>query len=291
MKELTKQFLNLLFNADETICISHNKYGYHSIKQEDVNNKDICLISPNEEVPPTYIKESDINLVAINPINGFRQDCNVTAFRSFLIEIDEGPLKEQKQYIEDIGLPYSICIFSGNKSLHYGVVLDKDLINIDFWRIVCQWILNIVKKADQATKNPSRNIRMPGNKRKNGKKLIQGLVDIRGRISHDDLNIWLNKFPDCKPINESHSYSTSYQFSPSLHTLPKYIYEILDRLQTRTQPNRNISWFHIACIMAGRRIELEEIIDYLEDYFIEEIDFKKREWLNTIKSGYKRGCK
>ena len=35
--------------------------------------------------------------------------------------------------------------------------------------------------------------------RKNGKMLKQGLVELKGRVSREELIIWVNQFPDKKP--------------------------------------------------------------------------------------------
>lgn len=284
MKKSTEQFLSLFFNEGETIGVSPNKFSYYSIDQCDLE-RPITLISPNSKSKPITIRESDINLVTINPINGFRNDQNVTAYRSFLVEIDDLPLAEQRQYIERLEMPYSICIFSGNKSLHYGIVLDKDLPSEKHWRTICQWILNIASLADQQAKNPSRNIRMPNNRRKNGKRLLQKLVDIRGRISQDELFIWLNKFPDSKPKERVKKKIDSSLYNGKF---PKYVYKILDDLRNGARENRNSSWFGVTCAVAERGFSEDEIIDIFDQYFIEDHDFGRREWINTIKSACKR---
>ena len=87
MTKISSDFLGLLFNPGETICVSPNKFGYHSVPLTSID-QGIHLISPREDKAPITIAEKDINLVAINPINGFRRDANVTSFRSFLVEVD-----------------------------------------------------------------------------------------------------------------------------------------------------------------------------------------------------------
>jgi len=279
--------LSLFFNEGENICISPGKYGYHSINPLDIDGE-ICLISPKEDVEPKFIKEDDISLLAINPIKGFRRDSSVTAFRSFLVELDEGDLHSQKQYIDDLKMPYSICVFSGNKSLHFGIVLSKDLVNIDVWRIACNWILNVVKKADQQTKNPSRSIRFPGHRRENGKKLKQSLVEIRDRITQDELFSWLNNWPELKPEPEIEEKSYDINNVPDIGKMPKWFLDTLDRLKNGSQPGRNNTWFSLACKMAAHNFTLEEMVVYLDNFFVEEDDFKRDEWLVCIKSAYKR---
>lgn len=287
MKETTRQMLALFFNAGESVCISPGKYGYHSINPLDIDGE-MCLVSPKDDIKPDIVKEGDIALIAINPIKGFRRDSNVTAFRSFLVEMDEGDLITQKAYIDSLKMPYSVCIFSGNKSLHYGIVLSKDLVNIDVWRLACNWILNVVSKADQQTKNPSRSIRFPEHQRQNGKKLKQTIVDIKTRVTQDELFAWLNNWPDLKPEPEIEEKSYDPNNVPDIGKMPKWFLETLERLKDGGQSGRNNTWFSLACKMAAHNFTLDEMISYLEQFFMEEDDFKRNEWLVCIKSGYKR---
>jgi len=283
MTEMTSNFLNLLFDPGEQICVSSNKYGYHSIEQKDVNDS-ITLISPNEDFGPSVIKESDINLIAVNPIKGFRKDENVIKFRSFMVEIDTGSLEEQKKYIEESQLPYSACIFSGNKSLHYAITLDEALPNIDQWRFYNQWLLNVLPKTDQQIKNPSRSIRFPGNIRKNGKKMVQALVDIKGRVSQEQFFKWLFAHEDKKPIQRREKY-VSILGMPDLSRIPDEVHKTIAR---GVNENRNATWFYIACRFAEAGFTEYSAMDYLSKAFQEDKDFKAREWEGCIKSAYKR---
>ena len=284
MKKITKSFLELFFNPGETICVSADKYAYHSVDQDELNEP-ILLISSNEKVAPKYITEDSINLVALNPIKGNRNDSNVTGFRSFLVEMDDGSLKEQKDYIENSGLPYSICVFSGNKSLHYGIVLDVDFSSINLWRFTNQWILNILKKADQQTKNPSRSIRFPDNIRIDGKKKLQALVDIKGRVSKAQLSEWLNQHEDKKPIIDKPIRRKVEGGMPSLDKLSE---STIDCLDNGVQTERNQTWFKMACDFANAGFEIDATLRFLENHFEEEVDFKRSEWEICIKSAYKR---
>jgi len=282
MKKETEDFLNLFFDKEDTISVSHNKYGYNSINQEDIENP--FLIAPEDtKLVDVQITEDDIIFATINPINGSRQDKNVTKFRSFLIELDDGTLPEQKKYVEDMGMPYSICVFSGNKSLHYGIVLDEPLSNKNTWKDINQWILNIMSKSDQQNKNPARNIRFPGNKRTNGKGLKQSLVEMNGRVKKSDLIKWLNKHIDCKPVPIIRKIKNNTV--PSLKNIPKYV---KDMLENGIYEERNSNWFNVACAFANIGYEEEDVINILENFFTEEKDFTYREWKTTIKSAFKR---
>lgn len=281
MKTSTSSILQLFFNDGETICVSPDKYGYHSVYQSSLDG-DILLKSPNPDIQDTVIHEEDINMMAINPIGGFRNDANVTAYRSFLVELDDDSLAEQKAYVNSMKMPYSVCVFSGNKSLHYGIVLKEELPDYNTWRIYAEWILNIMKKADPMTKNPSRSIRFPNNKRHDGKQLVQSLVEIKDRISLNDLNMWIHRYPDCKPI--PYIPKPFPDEIPSLLDIPEWI--ILE-LENGIDCERNNTWFRIAAVLAGKNFMEYEIIAFLEPYFTEQPDFKYNEWMTTIRHGIK----
>jgi hypothetical protein len=282
MKKTTEDFLNLFYEKDESICVSHNKYAWHSIGQAEIDEP--FLIPPDSsKLQSTAIKEGDINLITINPVDGYRNDKNVTAFRSFLVELDEGSLPEQAKYVKNMQMPYSICIFSGNKSLHYGIVLDKPLLNAETWRSFNKWILNIMKKADQQTLNPSRNIRFPGNKRKDDKQLMQSLVEIKERVRKSDLVDWLNQHPECMPKPKITRQRTNANI-PTLKSIPEYISK---KLEEGIFEERNKNWFSVACSFANAGYQEEDTLDVLIEFYTEEDDFKHPEWKMCITSAFK----
>jgi aryl-alcohol dehydrogenase-like predicted oxidoreductase len=93
VKEVVKQFLDLLFENGEEICISPSKYAFASVPKESLSS-DMSLVSQSVNRDIFYISEDDINLVSINPIKGDRLDSNVTAYRSFLVELDDGDFRK-----------------------------------------------------------------------------------------------------------------------------------------------------------------------------------------------------
>lgn len=264
MKQTTKDFLNLFFNEGESICFSANKYAYPSEPQENIN-------------------EENTVLVAINPINGQRNDDNVTSYRSFLVECDDMPLAEQWQYIKDMEFPFSYCCFSGGKSLHFGLVLDHDIPSDHIYRHTYQWILNILEKADQNTKNPSRSIRFPGVIRADkGKE--QKLVYMGKRIGLDELSKWLNKYPHKtpKPFVRKHFNKGA----PNVKGIKNWAKRALKEGVHNEERGRNQTWMSLGCEFAMNGFAMDDTIRYLERYFEEESDFKHREWLSAVKSGW-----
>jgi hypothetical protein len=264
MKQTTKNFLNLFFNPEEEICFSPNKYAYPSNSQENFD-------------------EEKTILVAINPIKGQRNDENVTAYRTFMVECDDEALENQWKYIKDSGFPYSYCCFSGNKSLHFALVLDCDIPSSHIYRHTYQWILNILKKADQLTKNPSRSIRFPGVVRSDtGKE--QRLVYMGERIKFEKLAEWLNKHIDKQPKPIIRNQGRSQV--PNFEGIKPWVLKALFDGVHNMEGSRNQRWMSIGCEFALNGYDLDSTILYLEKFFQEQSDFKEREWLTAIKSGW-----
>lgn len=292
MHESGKKLLNLMFRPGETVCVSHNKFGYHSIPLEEILNKDTVTLVPTVEScekrniewgPDTFEhkKTDELLLVALNPIKGYREDINATAYRNFLIEIDTGPLAQQLAYAKQLEIPYSAVVFSGNKSLHFLVSLDQDLPSYDVYYHLAEWTLKIVTLADQMTKNPSRSIRIPGAEREPGKR--QGLVDYRGPVSLKDFSNWLAKHPEAKPIVEKkRTVSEHFDFKNMRYWVKQRLVNGLD-----PSKGRNIQWYAIACEFALAGYSYDGTMEILEGYFTPEKDFTRKEWRITIKSAFK----
>lgn len=283
MHETGKKLLNLMFRPGETICISPNKYGYHSIPLENAINGPVTMVPPDPKNSSLYPDTNELTMVALNPIKGFREDAHCTAYRNFLVEMDYGPLKEQLAYAKNIRLPYSAVIFSGNKSLHFLISLDKDLPSEEVYRKFSEWILSIATIADQLTKNPSRSIRVPGPMRDTGKRQALLESEFRGPTKLEDLVAWLKLYPDTMPKPKvKREPSDTFNFEG----LKEWV---VDRLINGLDPTkgRNIQWFSIACEFALSGYSESGTMDILIDFFTPDRDFKEREWRSSIKSGFK----
>ena len=290
MNNIQSKFIEIMFEPSESVCVSPNTYAYKSLAIKTLKEKNSIVLEGNtNNQSGISCQVSDLRLISLNPIQGKRLDDNVTVFRSFLIEIDKGRLSEQLNYINNvIKMPYSACVFSGNKSLHFLITLSEPYTNLQNWKFVNQWILNIAQNADQQTKNPSRCIRFPDNKRENG--IVQKLIKLNSRIDKCDLNIWINKFPECRPASLQNKKRSSNKFRQQCtRRIPAWIrVQLKEGISSEACQNRNQTWFNISCILFENGFSLDEVVDYLETGFIEEHDFKKSEWLNTIKSAYER---
>lgn len=272
------KFLELLFNAGEEIYASPDKYS----SQWD-EERELWKIYRHSTIMDQVDSETSI-LVGINPITGHkRDDASVTAYRSFMVELDEGDLASQMKYIEDSGLPYSACVFSGNKSLHFAITLDEDLASYSLYTFLAQWILKALPKCDQNTKNPSRGIRFPEVIRPDTDK-YQRLLRLKKRISKDDLYEWLSKYPNAKPKIVKQKVRTA---TPNFNGIALWVLKELKE-GINTKNGRNSRWYSIAWEFGLNGFSLDDTINILSNYFQEERDFTIKELTDTIKRAHKK---
>lgn len=264
MRKMTKDFLNLFFNEGEEICFSANKYAFPSEPQDNLN-------------------EDSTVLVAINPIKGQRNDSNVTAYRTFMVECDDMSLEEQFNYIRSTGFPYSYCCFSGGKSLHFALVLDREVPSESIYRHTAQWILNILEKADPNTKNPSRSVRFPGVIRPDTKK-EQRIVHMGNRVSLEKLGDWLNKYPQKAPKPMFRKPKNVGKFK--MESVGQWAKQALMEGVHNSEGSRNQKWMSIGCELAMHGMDLDKTIAYLSRHYEEQPDFREKEWLEAVTNGW-----
>lgn len=289
MDDSAKKILTLMFRPGETICVSPNQYGYHSIPLENVIAGPVVLVPTPDSVAKrklTFedaierVRPSAITLCALNPIKGYRSDANCTHFRNFLVEMDYGPILEQLAYVNKIGMPFSAAIFSGNKSIHFLISLDRDLPSEKVYRLFSQWLLGVVTLADQNTQNPSRSIRVPGAFREPGKQQL--LMEYRGVIKVEELVAWLSRHPGAKPQEKQ---QRSVSDKPDIEGVKPWVARRL--LDGIVPPNRNKQWFTVAVEFALSGFSEDDTIDTLRPYFEPDRDFKEKEWEAAIQSAFK----
>jgi hypothetical protein len=281
MHKDAERLTELLFKEEEEVCVSQDKYAYRSIPLADLGMGSFELTA-NNGVDKVFCSPDQIKLIALNPIKGERNDENCTAFRTFLVELDEDSLREQYAYVKSMRMPYSACVFSGNKSLHFAITLEEDLPSLDVYRFLAEWILNVMSKADQNTKNPSRMIRFPGTMREEGE---QKLLELKDKVSLPELQHWLSQFPGQKPIIAKKTAAAPRD--ADLVLLPDWVQNDLI-LGIDTSKGRNSRWFAIAYECGLQGFSEDDTIALLDNFFNEERDFKRREWISALKSGVKK---
>lgn len=202
------------------------------------------------------------------------------AFRTILLECDKMAQEEQLAYIRGLGMPWTACVDSGGKSVHFLICLEKDLQNESDYRNLVARIHRVVEKADHTTKNPSRLSRLPGVFRdETGKE--QKLIALRGKVSLDCLEAWLGGFPESEKVS-AEPVSEGQLSTQTLHLVFNGV---------GPTPGRNHRLFMAACEFYRAGYSVEKASEYLKqgfDFHGKDFDFTRAEFDATIKSAYTR---
>jgi len=168
---LNNQAFSILFDQSESVCVANEvvETASQPIDQVDLSKQYFC----------------------INALSGRRTDANVSVYRNFLLEFDQGTTDEQLELIWASKLPYSAITFSGNKSLHCIVSLEVPLINKFEYNSFVTQIYNRFPSCDKSCKNPSRLSRTPwATNAKTGKQ--QEPLELKSRVPNTELLNWLS---------------------------------------------------------------------------------------------------
>ena len=134
-----------------------------------------------------------------------RKDSNVLTHTRFLFEFDDRTIEEQTKVILDAKKQINIrrVVFSGNKSLHTIVELDRDF-GADNYKKIWQYLESkYFKGADSACANPGRLTRAPNILRQE-KNCLQSLLYEGGvaTLDYDDVERYLEKIRDFEKIQK-----------------------------------------------------------------------------------------
>lgn len=149
-----------------------------------------------------------------------RADHNVVCLRNILIEMDSGSLDQQMAEIADSRIPWSTCVYSGGKSLHFLISLVAPLEDrLAYARLVKRMYAALAASEvalDPANKNPSRFSRAPGVIRPDTGR-VQELREVRARVENAALEAWVNaRVPEVAPSRllpiEKRIYASTQQF-------------------------------------------------------------------------------
>jgi len=277
-----KTFLSLMFDPEDTVIVSDSKFSMHAVPLPMVFSGEVTLVPSSQNMQIKKVKSDQLIFAALNPTKGFRKDSNCYKLRNFLVEMDNYERNAQIQYIKETGLPYSGMVWSGSKSVHTLVSLEEDTLSEKEYRILYKWMLNIVALSDQALGNPSRSIRLPGAIRAETGN-IQELIELKTRIKLEDFMVWLNRYPDLRPKVKEHKK----------HLTNGFDYEKLSLWATAQFKNgidftngRNRAFFNLSCDLYSSGLTEDEAVEVLNQYFIEEHDFREKEFLKTISQAY-----
>ena len=165
---MKKRIIDKLFNVKEfvNVCVDSPRESKNVIPAQDAANllegKYFC----------------------INPLKegSSRKQLNLTARRNILIEFDADSLERQWNIIRDRKIPYRTIVFSGNKSLHVIIALDKDLGKC-YYRSIMRRLKRVLPEADAACFEPARLSRLATDS--------QPLEEVGEVITAEQLEAWL----------------------------------------------------------------------------------------------------
>ena len=176
-----KQFIETLFDVEDLVAWGDND----------------AYCSQPKSPWPEMIHTTAVKF-CINPLKGKRCGDNVTHIVSLLFEMDKDssgnfiPKDTQIALFKSSGLPYSTMTWSGTKSVHVIVRLDKPVPEKLFrplWLAISRVLTKKGCSIDPATMKIPQISRMPMSIRDNEN--IQELLDVRSRVSLQELGQWL----------------------------------------------------------------------------------------------------
>lgn len=142
-----------------------------------------------------YRAKHNYKFFSVNPLikGRSRKISNVKHHRNFMFEMDKVDLKQQAQIVKQSRMPYSTCVFSGGKSLHYIISLTQPVEDVIVYKAIHKAVSEVISKYDgifDNTGDPCRLTRLPNVTRPETDK-EQKLVRVNKRISFSELNEWL----------------------------------------------------------------------------------------------------
>jgi len=158
-----KRFLQAAFAPTEVVCICDAVEDGRPVSAGSFIPIEEWIARFDDPASRILSPEREGIFVRINP---FRpnlysgSDNDVSAYRHVLVEFDDKPKAEQEKLFRDSGLPITVLIDSGGKSIHAWVRVDAP--NRKEWDIRRDIIYSSIPGIDAKNKNPSRYSRLPG---------------------------------------------------------------------------------------------------------------------------------
>jgi len=158
-----KRFLQAAFAPTEVVCICDAVEEGRPVTAGSFIPIEEWIARFDDPVSRILSPEREGIFVRINPFKPnlySGSDNDVSAYRHVLVEFDDKPKAEQERLFRDSGLPITVLIDSGGKSIHAWVRVDAP--NRKEWDIRRDIIYSSIPGIDAKNKNPSRYSRLPG---------------------------------------------------------------------------------------------------------------------------------
>lgn len=283
-------FLNLLFDHGQKICISPNAFG-----------RDVIAL---ENVDPAHPNFKGLQYFAINALENGRLDDNVTCYRNILVENDILSLTDQLKIVKELGLPVSAMTYSGNKSIHFIISLEVPVENRKLYDFMVAWIYNVLEPHgfDTKVKNPSRFSRIPGGTNIKFKKGDDGrftdevvhcrpqtLLQVNKRILPDEMEAWLLAHHEQMPKKREYDYTIPLSKEADPNGLSHWTEFLLrDGIHNG---KRNEEYFKMAFDFIECGFNCEEAVAYVLKNAQHIGDFPVKELEMTFNSAFKMNAR
>jgi hypothetical protein len=170
---------------------------------------DIVAFKHKLDAWPTYEPSEQTPFFCVNALKapGKLVTENIASYRNILVEMDVGGIEAQWDKVEAARLPWSSCVYSGGKSLHFIVSLKgRGIASAEDYSTLVREICYGLG-ADISAANPNRLSRLAGAVRDNG--VVQELIEVRERVDLADLVKWRNEGAPTELRTSMDSYKAS----------------------------------------------------------------------------------
>lgn len=158
-----RRFLQAAFAPTEVVCICDAVEEGRPVTAGSFIPIEEWIARFDDPASRILSQEREGIFVRINPFKPHLysgSDNDVSAYRHVLVEFDDKPKPDQEKLFRDSGLPITVLIDSGGKSIHAWVRVDAP--NRKEWDIRRDIIYSSIPGIDAKNKNPSRYSRLPG---------------------------------------------------------------------------------------------------------------------------------
>lgn len=158
------------------------------------NSEDLIAYKSGLSSLPIYAldnqKASSLQFFCLNPLKtqGKLEVDNIACYRNILIEMDKGSIEEQWKLIERSEIPWTTCVYSGGKSLHFIISIKEGIDSLSYYTRLAKVICKALD-ADTSVVNPNRLTRLAGGVRQDNN-VLQELIEVRKQITLPELLAW-----------------------------------------------------------------------------------------------------
>lgn len=245
-------FLKTIFDNQDYTCFTDSPFGVSVGIWPKADDQFFCInaLEPFQDLGPTKAwHREDVPR---------RADCNVTKFRTFLIELDKMDLAKQIDYVKS-KLPVTAITFSGDKSYHFLISLETPLKSKAEYVHFFKRIQALLPEIDPANKNPSRLSRLPSAKRRETGN-IQKLVELNSRIPFETLDKLLPNISEIVFVRDFTNPETREYVAVEIFeacTDPE------QKINEKNLAGRNVFFYWLSCRMADLGYPLEQKKKYV----------------------------